>query len=178
MPACRHQVPRTIRETTGDSRPNLHRVDIELRTATDEDVAFLTDVVVEATRAQGRLPADFDETEFRAGFTDWTREQVRGDLAGSSTSVVEIDGVPVGRLGVVRADDRVELAGIQLLPAHQSRGIGASIVTSLIHEARLSRASPSSWVWRRTTRAPARSTSGAGFATSATTATSTGCDSD
>ena len=112
-------------------------MDIELRTATDEDVAFLTDVVVEATRAQGRLPADFDETEFRAGFTDWTREQVRGDLAGSSTSVVEIDGVPVGRLGVVRADDRVELAGIQLLPAHQSRGIGASIVTSLIHEARL-----------------------------------------
>ncbi|HXH80713.1 GNAT family N-acetyltransferase [Nocardioides sp.] len=111
-------------------------MDIVLRTATEDDVEFLTDVVVEATRAQQRLPADFDEAEFRAGFADWTREQVRGDLAGSSTSVIEIDGVPVGRLRVVRTEELVELAGVQLLPDHQSRGIGARIVVTLAEEAR------------------------------------------
>ena len=116
--------------------PNPRGVDIVLRTATEDDVAFLTDVVVAATRAQRRLPADFDEMEFRAGFADWTREQVRGDLPGSSTCVVEIDGVPVGRLRVVRTEELVELAGVQLRPAHQSSGIGARIVGALAAEAR------------------------------------------
>lgn len=41
-----------------------------LRRATTADVDFLTDVVLSATRAQGRLPADFDEAEYRAGFAD------------------------------------------------------------------------------------------------------------
>ncbi len=111
-------------------------MDIVLRRATEDDAGFLTDVVVEATRDQGRLGADFDEHDFRAGFAEWTLEQVRGDLPGSATSVIEVGGRPVGRLRVVRSDLVVELAGIQLLPAHQSVGVGASIVASLIDEAR------------------------------------------
>jgi GNAT superfamily N-acetyltransferase len=111
-------------------------VQIELRPATEADVAFLTDVVVEATRDPGRLPDDFDEAAWRAGFAEWTREQVAGRLADSSTSVVVVDGRPVGRLRVVRGDEAIELAGIQLLPAVQSRGIGASLVGALAEEAR------------------------------------------
>jgi ribosomal protein S18 acetylase RimI-like enzyme len=107
-----------------------------VRPATEQDVAFLTEVVIVATRAQGRLPDDFDEDEFRIGFADWTLEQVRGEVAGSETSVIEIEGERAGRLRVVRAPDHVELAGIQLLPAHQGHGIGTHLVEQVLVEAR------------------------------------------
>ena len=106
-----------------------------VRPATEHDVTFLTDVVVVATRAQGRLPDDFDEAEFRAGFAEWTDEQVRGDVEHSETSVIEIEGERAGRLRVVRAPDHLELAGIQLLPAHQGHGIGTHLVEQLVVEA-------------------------------------------
>ena len=95
-------------------------MEVTVRTATEADIAFLTDVVVEATADQGRLPDDFDEVEFRHGFGEWTAEQVRGEPDGSATSVVQVDGVDAGRLRVVRRRDLVEIAGLQLLPEHQS----------------------------------------------------------
>src|SRR5687768_12844219 len=107
-----------------------------VRPATEGDVAFLTDVVIVTTRAQGRLPEDFDEQEFRAGFAEWTGEQVRGEVERSQTSVIEIDGERAGRLRVVRAPDHVELAGIQLLPAHQGHGIGTHLVEQIVTDAR------------------------------------------
>jgi ribosomal protein S18 acetylase RimI-like enzyme len=112
-----------------------------VRPATEGDIAFLTDVVVVTTRAQGRLPEDFDEQEFRAGFAEWTGEQVRGDAGSdpggnSETSVIEIEGERAGRLRVVRAPDHVELAGIQLLPAHQGHGIGTHLVEQIVTDAR------------------------------------------
>ena len=111
-------------------------MDVTIRAATEDDVAFLTDVVVEATYDQGRFPDDFDEVDFRTGFAEWTAEQVRGELDGSSTSVVEVDGVRAGRLRVVRRRDLVEIAGLQLLPEHQSRGVGRSVVERLVAQAR------------------------------------------
>jgi ribosomal protein S18 acetylase RimI-like enzyme len=107
-----------------------------VRPATEHDVAFLIDVVVVVTRAQGRLPDDFDETAFREGFSAWTHEQVRGEVEGSETSVIEIEGERAGRLRVVRAPGHLELAGIQLLPAHQGHGIGTHLVEQLLVEAR------------------------------------------
>lgn len=111
-------------------------MDVTIRAATADDVAFLTDVVVEATYDQGRFPDDFDEVDFRAGFGGWTAEQVRGELDGSSTSVVEVDGVRAGRLRVVRRRDLVEIAGLQLLPEHQSQGVGRTVVDRLVERAR------------------------------------------
>ncbi|MBM2622536.1 GNAT family N-acetyltransferase [Actinoplanes sp. LDG1-06] len=99
--------------------------------ATAADVEFLTGVVIEATRAQGRLPAGFDETDFRAGFAEWTV-----GLIGSGTlHVIEVDGRRAGRLRVVRTPEQVELAGIQLLPHEQSRGLGTQIITDLMRDA-------------------------------------------
>jgi ribosomal protein S18 acetylase RimI-like enzyme len=111
---------------------------VTVRPATAADVGFLTDVVVEATAEQGRLPDDFDEVEFRHGFGGWTAEQVSGDGSGSSIAVVEVDGEAAGRLRVVRRDGLVEIAGLQLLPAHQSRGVGRTVVDSIVAEARAS----------------------------------------
>jgi GNAT superfamily N-acetyltransferase len=99
--------------------------------ATAEDVTFLAGVVIEATRARGRLPNDFDEQRWRKGFAGWTMEQVRGEISDSATSVVEVDDEPVGRLRIARTADYIELCGIQLLPPIQRHGIGTAIIEGL-----------------------------------------------
>jgi ribosomal protein S18 acetylase RimI-like enzyme len=109
---------------------------VTIRPATEADVDFLTTVVIEATYDQGRFPDDFDEVDYRAGFGAWTAEQVRGDGAGSSISVVQVDGVDAGRLRVVRRDGLVEIAGLQLLPEHQSHGVGRTVVDGVLAQAR------------------------------------------
>ena len=109
---------------------------VTIRPATDADVEFLTTVVIEATLHQGRLPDDFDEVDYRAGFGAWTSEQVSGDGTGSSISVVEVGGRAAGRLRVVRRDGLVEIAGLQLLPEHQSRGLGRTVVEAVVAQAR------------------------------------------
>ena len=90
------------------------------------------------------------------------KEQVRGEVPDSETSVVEAYGVPVGRLRVVRNADVVKLAGLQLLPAHQSRGIGTRIIGDLVAEARAS-ARLFELSVERTTCGRRRSTSGLGM---------------
>jgi len=107
-----------------------------VRAATADDVGFLTDVVVVTTRAQGRLPDDFDEAAFRTGFAEESLDQVEGRVEGSETCVIEIDGVRAGRLRLVQEGDHAELAGIQLLPAHQGHGIGTYLIEQFLVEAR------------------------------------------
>ena len=106
-----------------------------IRPATLKDVGFLADVVVEATRAQGRLSDAFDETTWRRNFTAWTQKQILGDVPESMTSVIEFGGERVGRLRVTRSRDGIELSGIQLLPKVQGRGIGTAIIEDLKAEA-------------------------------------------
>lgn len=98
-------------------------------------MGFLADVVIEATKAEGRLPAGFDEAEWRRRYMPWTEEQVFGDAPDSTISVIEVGGEAVGRLRVVRDGQHVELAGIQLRPNVQGRGIGTSIIEQLQSEA-------------------------------------------
>jgi ribosomal protein S18 acetylase RimI-like enzyme len=106
----------------------------QIRLATLADVDFLAEVTIEATRAQGRLPDDFDEQQWREGFGIWTRDQIHGKIPDSTTSVIELDSEPVGRLRVIRGE-RIELAGIQLLPRVQRRGIGTAVIEDLKREA-------------------------------------------
>lgn len=108
---------------------------VSVRPATEADAEFLTDTAIAATEAQGRFPADLDRAEYRAGFLDWTLEQLRGEIAGSTASVVTAYGVDVGRLRVVRTDELVELAGLQLWPSHQGKGIGTRVIRDLMAEA-------------------------------------------
>jgi len=106
-------------------------VSYRIRPATAEDVSFLADVVLEATRAQDRLPADFDERQWRRAFCEWTMEQVRGEIPDTTTSVVEVDSESVGRLRITCTADYMELCGIQLLPDIQRQGIGTAIIEDL-----------------------------------------------
>jgi GNAT superfamily N-acetyltransferase len=102
-----------------------------IRPAAADDVGFLADVVVEATRAQGRLPDDFDEQQWRKGFDAWTLEQIQGEILDSATSVIEVDNERVGRLRITRTAHSIELSGIQLLPDIQRHGIGTAIIEDL-----------------------------------------------
>ena len=91
--------------------------------------------MIAATRDQGRLPGDFDEADFRADFERWTADGIAGRDAGSSTYVIEVDGERAGRVRIVRGANVLELAGIQLLPRFQTRGVGSEILGLLKAEA-------------------------------------------
>ena len=110
---------------------------IHLRLATLEDVAFLADVVITATLAQGRFPRDVDLVEYRAGYEEWTRETILGAIPSCTLSVIEYDCHPIGRLRVVRTDMGITLAGIQLLPAYQNQHIGSTLIEQLKREAEI-----------------------------------------
>jgi len=112
-------------------------MNIHLRPATLEDVAFLADVVITATLAQGRFPHDVDLVEYRAGYEEWTRETILGAISDCILSVIEYDGYPMGRLRVVRTQMSITLAGIQLLPAYQNQNIGSTLIEQLKREAEL-----------------------------------------
>jgi ribosomal protein S18 acetylase RimI-like enzyme len=106
-----------------------------IRLAAGADAGFLADVVIEATRAQGRLPDGFDERRWRDGFGRRTGEEIRGEVPGSTTSVIEVNDERAGRLRVTRTAGCIELCGIQLLPGAQRRGIGSAIIESLKEQA-------------------------------------------
>lgn len=106
-------------------------LEYRLRPATPEDAGFLADVVIEATRAQGRFPGDFDERDWREGFSAWTLEDIRGELPGSTTSVIEVERSSAGRLRITRTAGYIELSGIQILPRLQGQGIGTAIIAGL-----------------------------------------------
>lgn len=102
----------------------------------------LGEIVIEATKAQGRWPqlSAAEEAEWLTGFAGWSRECV--DAPGT-LYVIVVDGKDVGRLRTERdtvAFDgrqvpRVGLRGLQLRPAYQGQGVGTSIIRSLQDEA-------------------------------------------
>jgi GNAT superfamily N-acetyltransferase len=116
-------------------RPVIPKASAHLRPATEHDVGFVTDVYVVTLRAQGRLARDFDEGAFRDHFVAQTFREVEGDVPDSTTYVIEIDGERAGRLRVVRRPESLEIAGIQLLPAHQGKGNGTYLIEQLVVEA-------------------------------------------
>ena len=107
---------------------------VSVRPATLADVDFLTSTAIAANDDRHR-PPDAELAAYRAGFVEWTEQQVRGEIPDSTTSVVTAYGVDVGRLRVVRTAELVELAGLQLLPAHQGRGLGSRVIRDLMAEA-------------------------------------------
>ncbi|MCY1139738.1 GNAT family N-acetyltransferase [Actinoplanes sp. Pm04-4] len=102
---------------------------MRLRPATADDADRLADIVMAATKAQGRWPDNTPEQDeqWRAGFAEWSRNPE----PDSFLSVILLDDEVVGRLRVVRRESALHLAGIQLLPSVQGRGIGTAIIRDL-----------------------------------------------
>ncbi len=116
------------------------------RAAQAADAEPLAAVVLAATKHQGRWPADCSEQaerEWLVGFADWTLQTIdQADPNNRLDVILDEDGQVIGRLRVLRDGEtpietatRIELAGVQLLPAAQRHGIGTAIVRELQREA-------------------------------------------
>jgi ribosomal protein S18 acetylase RimI-like enzyme len=62
-------------------------------------------------------------------------KQVQGQIQDSTTYVIECGDRRAGRLRVVRTADRIEIAGLQVMPVFQRRGIGTAVITAVLDEA-------------------------------------------
>jgi ribosomal protein S18 acetylase RimI-like enzyme len=113
------------------SRPHDH---VSVRPATTGDIDFLAQVVLLANVERYQKAADWNAAVFLAEARARTADEVDGNVDDSTTYVIEADGERVGRLRIVRTGERLEIAGIQVLPAYQRRGIGTLVITSHMHE--------------------------------------------
>lgn len=108
-----------------------------LRPVRPEDREFLCSVYA-STRAEELAPvpwteeqkAVFLEMQFAAQAADYGRNYPEADC-----SVIEVDGVPAGRLYVERRAAEIRLIDIALLPRFRRSGIGTKLLTDLIAEA-------------------------------------------
>jgi ribosomal protein S18 acetylase RimI-like enzyme len=107
---------------------------VSVRRATLEDVDFLLEVNFEPRFGTVGDAAGGDD-EWLTGAREWTRQQVLGLLANSTTYVIVKGGQRVGRLRLVRTPGRIELAGIQVRSSHRNAGIGTSVIEAVLHEA-------------------------------------------
>jgi len=72
-------------------------------------------------------PADLEQKE--------RLDDYRDEFDASKIQVIEIDGLPIGRLRVVRGET-IYIGGIQILPEYRNSGAGTKILLRLISEAK------------------------------------------
>ena len=108
---------------------------LTIRKATRDDVEFLASVDLLANEKRCAERPDWNPERALERLRAAAVKQVDGMEENSMTYVIESDRTPVGRLRLVRPGDRLHLAGIQIHPAHQRKGIGSSILSDLMKEA-------------------------------------------
>jgi ribosomal protein S18 acetylase RimI-like enzyme len=102
-----------------------------VRPAAEADFDFLYDLHEASMR---------DYVHATWGWVDaFQREMFRASFGKRPRSIVIVDGVDNGVLGVERRADDVYLDLIELHPRVQRRGIGAALVRSVVEEATASR---------------------------------------
>jgi GNAT superfamily N-acetyltransferase len=100
-----------------------------LRTASDADVDFITDLTETVMREHieqmwGQWDPEFQWKDFYRSYPHLRHE------------IVMCDEGPIGYLAVRNKDEVMFLEKLYLLPAYQNRGVGAALVGGLIDEAR------------------------------------------
>lgn len=106
---------------------------IRLRTATHNDIPTLANVLA---NVQAQTDPSIDVEKARQSMIESIPDYFGKDEPESLLSIIELDGKPVGRLRVVRFEDRIFLGGIQIHPDFQNQGIGTQLITALIKESR------------------------------------------
>jgi GNAT superfamily N-acetyltransferase len=109
-----------------------------LRTARPEDEQFLR-AVYASTRAvelarvlwSNEQKRAFTDMQFAAQDADYRR-----NYPDAQYSIIEVQGVPAGRLYVDRCSKEIRIIDIALLPEHQRTGIGTKLLRALQDEAR------------------------------------------
>lgn len=106
---------------------------IRLRTATPQDIPTLADILA---NVQAQTDPSIDVQKARESMIESIPAYFDKDEPESLLSMIELDDKPIGRLRVVRFDDRIFLGGIQIHPDFQNNGIGTYLITALINESR------------------------------------------
>ena len=110
---------------------------ISFRVIEDSDKPFLLDVYADS-RAREMQHSTWPAAQKRA-FTDSQYElqdrSYKTNYLGAVFRIIELDGIPIGRLIVNRTDDVLHLIDLSILSVYQGRGIGSDILRSLMHEA-------------------------------------------
>jgi ribosomal protein S18 acetylase RimI-like enzyme len=110
---------------------------VRLRPVVDADRAFLVGLY-ESTREDELAQVEWDDGARRAFVEHQFAAQdahYRANYPGATLDVVEVDGAPAGRLYVHRGPGDIRIMDIALAPEFRGRGIGTSLLGSLIDEA-------------------------------------------
>ena len=100
-----------------------------LRQAAAADADFVYRVV-EATMRH------YVEQTWGSFSEELSRKGMGALVATGDCAIIEFAGEDIGVLAVKRHPDHIELAQLFILPSHQNRGIGTSILRSIMQEAR------------------------------------------
>ena len=110
-----------------------------LRTATPEDERFLR-AIYASTRAEELALVPWGDEQKRA-FTDMQfaaqAADYRRNYPDAQYSIIEVQGIPAGRLYVDRCKNEIRIIDIALLPEYQRAGIGTKLLRELQDEARM-----------------------------------------
>jgi ribosomal protein S18 acetylase RimI-like enzyme len=118
-------------------RGRVERADLRLRPALPDDEEFLFGLYA-ATRAAELDRIGWDAAT-RAAFLrmQFSAQSIHyaSHFPDAQSSVIELNGLKVGRLQVHRQEGGIHLVDIALLPEHRHRGIGTALVRELLDEA-------------------------------------------
>ncbi|WP_425102042.1 N-acetyltransferase family protein [Tropicibacter sp. S64] len=110
---------------------------VSFRPVQDSDRAFLMALYASTREWEFRITRwteedkkDFLEQQFKAQDLSY-----RMEFLGAKFLVIELDGVPVGRLYLDRQDDCLYIIEFTIAESHRGRGIGTDILKSLLNEA-------------------------------------------
>jgi GNAT superfamily N-acetyltransferase len=102
---------------------------IRLRQATAADADFIYRIVETTMRGYvEQIWGSFSE--------EYNRKSIDESIGSGVYSLIEHAGLDIGALAVERHSTHIQLTQIYILPSHQNRGIGTSLVRELSREAR------------------------------------------
>ena len=121
--------------------PVLSDQGFALRPETEADVPFLRRLYL-STRWEELAPlaewTDAEKIAFLDSQFDAQRSYYLSHYASAAFDVLEVQGVPAGRLYLDRQADTLLIVDIALLPEWCGRGIGTALLEAMFAEARLS----------------------------------------
>ena len=102
---------------------------ITLRQAQAEDGEFVYRLVETTMRAYvEQIWGSFNE--------EYNRRGIAEEIASGIYSIIECEAQDIGALAVERHPAHIQLTQMYVLPSHQNRGIGTSLIRELAREAR------------------------------------------
>lgn len=110
---------------------------VSLRLQTEDDLPFLSRLYaatrweeLEPTGWSDALKTSFLEHQFLLQHTHYTKH-----YSGGAAGIVEVDGVPAGRLYLLQTPGDLRMVDIGLLPEHRNRGYGSGLIEAVIEQA-------------------------------------------